>query len=415
MRIGFLLNHDQIHQVAHSLPVALALARSGTGHDISIAVTTDALAAEVERLAGVELRGRGVAIHRLHLRSPWRRGVASATAALIPSTKLLIYGDNIDYFEALDVVVVTEKTSLLLRRFPSLAGLSIIHTRHGAGDRAIGFDRSSAGFDLVLVSGAKIRRRLIDEAGVSPERIQIVGYPKFDLEPMSAMPFPEEGVPVILYNPHVSPHLSSWYRMGREVLDWFAGNPRFRLIFAPHVMLFHRRAVLTIDKLRIDRPGTLGRHILEAPNIHIDLGSPASTDMTHTRRADVYLGDVSSQVYEFMRVPRPCVFLDAHRTAWRGNPNFAHWNAGPVVDTVARLGGAIDTAVGSQRGHYLAEQRLLLARTFDITAEASSVRAARAIATFAGDKIMRGGATDTSARGGRARLRDRRIAYPATS
>jgi hypothetical protein len=29
MRIGFLFNHDQVHQVAHSLPIALALARSG--------------------------------------------------------------------------------------------------------------------------------------------------------------------------------------------------------------------------------------------------------------------------------------------------------------------------------------------------------------------------------------------------
>ena len=27
MRIGFLFNHDQVHQVAHSLPIALALAK----------------------------------------------------------------------------------------------------------------------------------------------------------------------------------------------------------------------------------------------------------------------------------------------------------------------------------------------------------------------------------------------------
>ena len=389
MRVGFLLNHDQIHQVAHSLPIALALARSGTGHSISIAVTNDALAAEVERLGGGEFRRLGVPVRRLRLRSPWRRSVASTTAVLIPSAKILIYGDNIDYFRTLDILVVTEKTSLLLKRFPELSGLSIIHTRHGAGDRAIGFDRASAGFDLVLVSGAKVRRRLIEEAGVSPNKIRVVGYPKFDLEPSSPVPFADEGAPVVLYNPHVAPHLSSWYRLGRDILDWFADNARFRLIFAPHVMLFHRRVVLTIDRLRIDLPGALERHILEAQNIHVDLGSPASTDMTYTRRADLYLGDVSSQVYEFMQVPRPCIFLDAHGTDWRHDPNHAHWAAGPVVRTVKHLGTAIDAAVLTHHDRYLAVQRRLLAQTFDLDAEASSSRAAQAIDAFASEKPLR--------------------------
>lgn len=388
MRVGFLLNHDQIHQVAHSIPIALALARSGTGHEISIAVTNDALAAEVERLGGAEFRRLGVAVRRLRLRSPWRRGIAATTAALIPSAKLLIYGDNLAYFQTLEVLVVTEKTSLLLRRFPTLAGLAIIHARHGAGDRAIGFDPASAGFDLVLVSGDKVRRRLIDEAGVDPKRIRIVGYPKFDLETSSPAPFAGDDAPVVLYNPHVSPHLSSWYRMGRDVLDWFAANPRFRLVFAPHVMLFHRRTVLTIDRLRIDRPGTIASHILEAPNIHVDLGSAASTDMTYTRRADLYLGDVSSQVYEFLQRPRPCVFLDAHGTDWHGDANYAHWAAGPVVRAVKDLGGAIEAAVVTHRDRYRAAQTEILAQTFDLTEEASSSRAARAIVSFLTDRSV---------------------------
>ena len=46
MRIGFLFNHDQIHQMAHSLPVAMALARAGTGADIMVATTSDLLARE---------------------------------------------------------------------------------------------------------------------------------------------------------------------------------------------------------------------------------------------------------------------------------------------------------------------------------------------------------------------------------
>ena len=41
-----------------------------------------------------------------------------------------------------------------------LEALKLIHTRHGAGDRAIGFDKASGRFDLVLLSGEKIRDRL---------------------------------------------------------------------------------------------------------------------------------------------------------------------------------------------------------------------------------------------------------------
>src|SRR3954465_7766817 len=52
MRIGFLFNHDQIHQVAHSLPIALALARGGFEGEILVATTSEPLAREVQRLGG---------------------------------------------------------------------------------------------------------------------------------------------------------------------------------------------------------------------------------------------------------------------------------------------------------------------------------------------------------------------------
>jgi CDP-glycerol glycerophosphotransferase (TagB/SpsB family) len=287
----------------------------------------------------------------------------------------------------LDVLVVAEKTSLILKTRYGLKTLKIIHTRHGAGDRAIGFDKASAGFDHVLVSGCKIRDRLVAEAGVDPSAISIVGYPKFDLQSPGASPLHpliDDGRPVALYNPHVSPHLSSWYAMGREVLDWFVEHDDHHLIFAPHVMLFERPFVLTIDKLRVDRPGRIEERYLRAPNIHIDLGSRASTTMAYTQRADIYLGDASSQVYEFLLRPRPCIFLNPHGLPWEGDPNFAHWRAGPVIGGVSELGAALETAHAQHDSRYAAVQRELFDASFDLDDEPSSVRAARAVARFAG-------------------------------
>ena len=382
MRIGFLFNHDQVHQVAHALPIALAMRRLMPSIEVVVATTNARLTAEVHRLAGAaaaELR-----IVELGLRKASTRLLARHLEWALPIRKIGVYRDNLDFFEQLDALVVTEKTSLILKTRYGL-DLPIIHTRHGAGDRAIGFNKASAGFDQVLVSGPKIRRRLIDEAGVDAARISTVGYAKFDLAPAQRprLPFQANGKPTVLYNPHPSPHLSSWFLHGRAVLDHFLRDDRFNLIFAPHVMLFHRKFVVTIDKLRIDRPGVIDRRHLEAPNIHVDLGSPASTDMTYTLAADIYLGDVSSQIYEFLHQPRPCVFLNSHHVDWHGDPNYAHWAAGPVITDPINLRAAIDWAMVTH-GSYLPTQQAMFADSFDLTAEPSAERAARAVLHFLG-------------------------------
>ena len=385
MRIAFLFNHDQIHQVAHSLPVALALAEKDLDAEIIVATTNPRVSQEVDRLCR-NVAGKRLQRVELSLASRRSRVLARTFEALLPASKLLVYGDNLDFFRSLDVLVVAEQTSLLLKTHYGLKDLVIIYTGHGAGDRAIGFHSAIAGFDHVLVSGPKLRDRLIRDARVQPERISVVGYPKFDLAP----PTPARDSsgfgqrPVVLYNPHVSPHLSSWYRQGRSVLDWFVEHVEYELIFAPHVMLFERPFVLTIDRLRLDRAGAIAHKHLDAPNIHIDLGSRRSTTMDYTTQADIYLGDASSQVYEFLLRPRPCVFLNSHRAAWRDDVNYTHWRNGPVIEEVSELEGALQRARSEHGTVYRPIQTALFNATFELTQEPSSRRAARAVAACAG-------------------------------
>ncbi|WP_297506423.1 hypothetical protein [uncultured Caulobacter sp.] len=382
MRICFLFNHDQVHQVAHSLPIALAMLDAQVDAEIVIATSNARLTAEVTRLAG----GRpGLPVVELGLKRRSSRLLGRTLGGLLPAEKLLFYRDNLDFFRQVDVLVVAEKTSLILKTRFGLDRLKFVHTRHGAGDRAVGFDRASALFDHVLVSGPKIRDRLIHETGVRPEAISVVGYPKFDLAPAAPpRPLPDDGRPLVLYNPHVSPHLSSWFAVGRQVLDWFVDHPEYQLIFAPHVMLFERPFTISIDKLRIDRPGRLEPRHLNAPNIHVDLGSRASTTMVYTQAADIYLGDASSQVYEFLLRPRPCIFLNPQGHAWEGDANFGHWRLGRVIPGVDQLGDALETAWADHAATYGQVQRELFESSFDLTSEPSARRAARALAAFAG-------------------------------
>lgn len=381
MRIGFLFNHDQIHQVAHSLPIAIAMANGGFPGEVIVATTNARMASEVRRLAGGMLDTR---IQHIDLRpSATTRRMDAVLGKVLPAAKLLIYRDNLDIFRSLDVLVVAEKTSLVLKDRYGLDELSIIHTRHGAGDRAIGFNPASARFDHVLCSGPKIKSRLIESAGVAAEKISIVGYPKFDLAREAPvrrfLPCSDR---VVLYNPHVSPHLSSWYRHGHRILDQFVDDPRNGVIFAPHVMLFERPFVVTIDKLTLDKAGKIPERFLRGTNVKIDLGSRASTDMTYTLASDIYLGDASSQVYEFLIKPRPCIFLNSQRRPWQGDPNFLHWTLGEVIDHPDELGNALDRAEELHEKVYLTVQKRLFAASFDLSDKPSSIRAAEAIIRF---------------------------------
>lgn len=389
LRIGFLFNHDQIHQIAHSLPIALTLAEAGQ-HQIIVAATNAALRNEIERQAGA-LRHRLTMVD-LDTSSLTSRSLERALGKLVPARKVLIYRDNLDFFRSLDMLVVTERTSLLLKTRYGLDRPLMILADHGAGDRAIGFNAQTARFDLILAAGPKICDRLIREASVAADRIEITGYPKFDAFPDTGarLPMQENGRPTVLYNPHPSPHLSSWYKMGDAVLDLFLKSERYNLIFAPHVMLFQRRLTLTIDKLRVARTGKVDAGYRSVPHIHVDTGSIASTDMTYVQAADIYLGDVSSQVYEFLRRPRPCVFLNPHGHAWRDDPNFAHWHAGPVIDSAEHLEEALDASISMHDRLYRSAQIRMAEYTFSREAEPAAVRAARAIDRLALVRHLKG-------------------------
>lgn len=388
MRIGFLFNHDQVHQVAHALPIALAMAKRRTGAEIILCSTNERITRELRILGGKPI-GTQLKLVELKLVDPFSRIMNAIAGRVIPSAKLLMYRDNLEFFKSLDVLVVPEKTSLVLKDYFHLDDLKIIHTRHGAGDRAIGFNKASARFDHVLAAGPKIRDRLVRDAGVSADRISIVGYPKFDLFERPNASVRRSRRPVVLYNPHVAPHLSSWYKSGRSILRWFAGNPDYQLIFAPHVMLFERRLVVTIQPPRLARPGLVRQSSFNPDDVLVDTNSRALTTMEYLNRADIYLGDASSQIYEFLLEPRPCLFFNAHGIDWAGNDNFAHWDAGRVVSDVRQLEQGLLSAFGDHESRYRAVQREMLRYTFDLKSRPSSVRAADVIMRVAGERLRR--------------------------
>lgn len=377
MRIGFLLNHEGAHQVGHVVPIASALAAASPQVDVDIFVAGGTAEAEVRRSVGSA--SHRISIVRLKGAGWFGQAVTALSGGAVPAKRISTLRRNRASFASLDALVVPEKTSLMLKSRFGLRHLPLIHTRHGAGDRAVGFDRASGRFDLVLLAGNKIRDRLEEADLLKEDGFAVVGYPKFDrLDLNTPASLFGNGRPTVLYNPHPSPALSSWYKMGPQVLDYFARQRKFNLIFAPHVMLFGKRYQLSLDPPSFGKVAPVPDHVRKLSHIHVDLGSSASVDMTYTRAADIYLGDVSSQVYEFLAHPRPCIFLNPQGLEWEGDPNFAHWIAGPVISDLAGIGHAVETAA-EQHHAYRGSQQKLFDYTFDLQDEPSAARAARAI------------------------------------
>jgi hypothetical protein len=357
----------QTHQILHSLPIAVELARGWPEIQVEIAATVrdhlDYVDAALTRLGGAPIKRR-------LLGPAWLRGLRLRGASTPPKAAML--AANLPVFAGYDAVVTPERTTAMIRRL-GVKRPMLIYTQHGAGDRGGPFEPRLKLFDLVMAAGPKQRDRMVEAGLVRDEDCAVVGYPKFDiveaLAPRPRSPFSDDR-PVVVYNPHFDPSLSSWPAWGRQVLEQFAADGRYNLIFAPHVRLFDGASAAELRELEPFR---------NHPRIHIDLGGPAAIDMTYTRLADIYLGDASSQIYEFLKTPRPALFLNAHGVAWQGDESYRHWRYGPVLDRADGLTVAVDAA---RRGHkdYLAEQRAGFAESFDLQPRSSSLRAAEAIA-----------------------------------
>lgn len=231
------------------------------------------------------------------------------------------------------VVLCAERTSLWL---PALLPLRarFVDTSHGAGSMSARRGRRRRASALTLVPGERERQAYL-ELGFDPRRVVAIGYVKQAFRQRSnAAPAFAEPRPILLYTPHWQAHRSSWPAWGAQIVEMLAEQSRFNVILAPHQRLVERapevRAVL-------ESVAALG-------HVHCDLDSFAMVDGSYTAAADLYLGDTSSQVLEFVMQPRPCIFLNPQRVAWREDPAYAQWAMGAVVESLDALPAALDAA-----------------------------------------------------------------------
>ena len=380
--IGFLFNHDAMHQVAHIAPIIVCLRKIIPRIKIIAMVSSDS---QLDRLRDiVELRSdSGLEIRMLEVPTSLKR-IFKMLNTFAPVQRLYILGRYRAMFENLDCLIVPEMTSTRLKTLLGMKTTPLILLPHGAGDRAIGFGEEIKHFDYVLLSGTKVRDRMLRSGLIRRDNHSLIGYPKFDTidsTKLGKLSYFGNSNPTVLYNPHFDPHLSSWYEMGIEVLEFFAERNDYNLILAPHVMLFKKRLHVSLQSGSFKFINSIPQRFLKCSNIKIDLGSKNCVNMEYILNADVYLGDVSSQVYEFLHKPRPCIFLNGHKANWFSDPNYQHWHCGTVLDKVSDLSEILNN-LDSIHEHYRDIQIRSFSETFDLKSVPSSLRAAQSIVAF---------------------------------
>ena len=152
----------QTHQILHSLPIAVALARGWPDVEVEIAATT---AEHLDYVRGLLAQLGGAPITSRLLPPSWLRNLRLKGASTPP--KALMLAANAQRLGRYDAVVTPERTTALLRKL-GVKDCKLVYTQHGAGDRGGPFEPRLKAFDLVMAAGPKQYDRMIAEGWVTP-------------------------------------------------------------------------------------------------------------------------------------------------------------------------------------------------------------------------------------------------------
>ncbi len=277
-----------------------------------------------------------------------------------------IINNNFDRIVSYDVLLTPQHYLNRIMDRDEAKNKTYVLLTHGSGDSPVSYSKAKSRYDLTLLGSDEIIR-LAKANGLEGNTIyKSIGYAKLEIAEKlkTDKPF-NNNLPTVVYNPSYVKKYSSWDKWGYQILDYFAHQSKFNLIFAPHLKLFQNKS---IKKLR--------NRYSSCDNILIDTDTDALIDMTYTKYADIYLGDISSQGYEFLYKPRPCVFLNPENKEM-----IKMWELGDVISDINDFDIAINNALKNHI-NYIEIQKEEFSKRFSVTDVLPGERGAQVIKEF---------------------------------
>ena len=361
---------DEIHHIYHFVSIAVELSKQNEVHILTYPGSHDLL-----HKAIANLKGNDVIIEKLQT-SLFRAFTDKLKNRKLPLKGFWIKKHQNYILSNFDAVIFSDYYHhYLLKARGNKLKPKFIKLFHGPPGRGYSYHKELLDFDFHILY-SYFHSEKLKEKELLIDNWAIAGYPKLDvLANHNTETIFSNKKTTVLYNPHFEPALSSWHSMGLEILEFFFNSKKYNLIFAPHINLF--------NKLGADDASQIPQKFFNAENIHIDLGSEKSVNMAYVNEADMYLGDVSSQVFEFIINPRPCVFLNPNKVKFKNDISYRFWKCGKVVNRVEKLPKALKKAQKRfQKKHQKIQETITAENFYFEEGSTASQRAAIAITEY---------------------------------
>jgi hypothetical protein len=360
---------DEIHHVNHFISVAVELAKT---NNVTVLTHPNCPAYFFKTLALFEN-------HKLKVEKlstlPFRAFTDKLKNRKLPRKGFWLKKNMKHILKDFDAVIFTDYYHRYVKDtkgkdlFPKL-----IKFPHGPIGRSYSYNEDLLDFDFQLLFG-NYHFQQMKALGLLSKQYVVAGYPKLDaVKSNRNKPFFKNKKPTVLYCPHFSPPLSSWHHIGIEVLEFFYNQNKFNLIFAPHINLFQVKG--GFDDSCIPRKFKTAEHIV------IDTGSEESVNMTYVLNSDIYLGDVSSQVYEFIITPRPCIFLNPTNVDHEDHFEFRFWKCGDVVNTIDKLKKSLEACFENFKTYKPIQTQITQDNFYSESGSTASERASKALIDY---------------------------------
>jgi len=362
---------EEIHHLYHFITIAIELSKKQEVHVLTFSGQHEILENTLERLGGnkVKVERRPTKLFRAITDKLKKRKFPRAGFWMKKNQHYIL-----NNFDA--VVFSDYNYHKLLKARGNKKLPKFIKLPHGIAGREYVYKKDLLDFDLHLIFGQFYADELQNRNLLKNHAI--IGYPK--LEAVKGIPLKKifsNHKKTVVYNPHFSASFSSWYPLGIEILEYFYHQEEFNLIFAPHINLFNKRGGDDVSKIP--------EKYYTSHKIHIDLGSIDSVNMTYVRNADVYLGEVSSQVYEFILEPKPTIFINIHKANYKNNTAYRFWETGQVIETINELDTALKNAFSTFSNYKNIQNEINRGNIYKEEGSTASQRATKAIISYLGD------------------------------
>lgn len=363
MRIGFIYFHH-IHHALHSLPIAFEL--SSLGFNVDLLITSNSILKVINDIKHLYPNQK---CNITFLKGSMFYRYANFRKKKYPRPRIMMekYASDLNNY---DILVGTSFETHRLLDNIKIKYPKYVLAFHGIGVRDYGFPSSLKKYDLLLLPGRSMVQHLRKAKLVKDGNWEVIGYPKFDFAiriKEQINPLFTNQKPTVIYNPHWNRKVSSWYDWGKNILDYFSNSTKYNLIFAPHILIKEwKQRWLRLQKYK------------DCPNIHIDLSSQRLIDMTYTISANAYLGDVSSQVFEFLYKPRPCLFLNNKKLVKKKDRDFPQWSFGKTITDISEFSNSLEDMF-LDHSKYVVSQEKFIQNNFDRIENPAGMRGAKAI------------------------------------